>query len=108
VAAEASDDRSVEAERWAAHVRGTRTTLCHGLRERRFTLDEVFARRARSDVGVIHLLTVIEALPGMRRIDARRALVDLGLDARSELAGLTDADVESVVLCFGEVGAEGG
>jgi hypothetical protein len=91
-------DTREAALRWAAAARSTRHQVRSELAAGGTTLAAVLGR-ATSDplVGQVKLLWVLESLPGARKIDTRRRLTALGIDAGAPLAQL-DGDERAVVL----------
>jgi len=81
---------------WAAHVRAVRGAVSEAVAGGGATLSEVMGERGDPAVGAIHLLTVLEALPGARKVDTRRRLAELGLPERVAIAGLDDDAVTLV------------
>jgi hypothetical protein len=62
------------------------------------TLAETLARATTDPlVGQVKLLWALESLPGARKIDTRRRLAALGIDAAAPLAQL-DGDQHAVIL----------
>jgi hypothetical protein len=84
--------------RWAAAARSTRHLVRSELAAGDATLAQVLAR-ATSDplVGQVKLLWALESLPGARKIDTRRRLAALGIDAATPLAQLDRAQRDAVL-----------
>ncbi len=99
-------DRSARrAAEWAEYLRCCREQVTGGLLRAEWTLGEVFSRRHDHGVGEIHLLAVLEALPGVRMIDARRWLRERSLNPRTALCRLDDELSTRVLEGFGSAGA---
>ncbi len=93
---------------WAGHLRAVRSTVCESLQSSSETLEGVLARREDPAVGAVHLLTVLESLPGARKIDTRRSLAQAGLVERTSIGSLSAQDVDSVLRRFSaDVGGKG-
>jgi hypothetical protein len=90
---------------WAAHLRGVRSSLREDLGAGTTDLGAVLGRRGDPAVGAVHLLWVLESLPGARQVPTRRALAAMGIGERTPLAGLSDAEVAAVLERFGPRGA---
>lgn len=96
-----------EALVWAESLREVRSEVCASLGECRITLDDVLDRRTDPRVGAVHLLSVLEALPGARKVDTRRALAKVGLPERVPIASLGAAQVDLVRETFTTVPGAG-
>ncbi|MFN7149578.1 MAG: hypothetical protein ACK4V6_08850 [Microthrixaceae bacterium] len=84
--------------RWAASARSTRQQVRSELATGDTTLAEVLTRATTDPlVGQVKLLWALESLPGARKIDTRRRLAALGIDAAAPLSQL-DGDQHVVVL----------
>ena len=59
-------------------------------------------QRARTDelIGIVHVLPVVQALPGWGKVQSRRALDALGIGFRTPLA---EVDAARLVEAFSEV-----
>ena len=90
---------------WAAHLRGVRSSLREDLGAGTTDLGAVLGRRGDPAVGAVHLLWVLESLPGARKVPTRRALAAMGIGERTPLAGLSDAEVAAVLERFDPRGA---
>ena len=88
------EDRSTdEALRWAQSLREARAEVCSSISDGRVSLDRVLQRRSDPLLGPVHLLCVLEAVPGARKVDTRRALASLGLPERVPISSLSDDQV---------------
>lgn len=82
-------------------MRGMRSQTCSELSVGARSIGEVLALRDDARVGHIHLLCLLESLPGVRKIDVRRRLASLGLAPREAIGSLSDAEVASIEEHFG-------
>ncbi len=85
---------------WATHLREVRAFLSDALGSARVTLDEVLAERTDPGVACVHVLTVLESMPGARKIDTRRALAEAGIALRTPLGDMSDDEVAYVANRF--------
>lgn len=90
---------------WAAHLRQVRSSLREELGAGTTDLAAVMGRRGDPAVGAVHLLWVLESLPGARKVPTRRALATMGIGERTPLAALSDAEVGALLERFGPAGA---
>lgn len=95
-----------DALRWAESLREVRARTCSELGEGRTTLDDVLQRRHDPAIGCIHLLCLLEARPGARKVDTRRALAEEGLPERIGIDLLDASQVARVLDRF--AGGSGG
>jgi hypothetical protein len=91
---------AADALAWAAHLRAVRDAVTTALATGEASLEEVLARRHDPAVAPIHLLTVLEALPGARKVDTRRRLTALGLPGRHAVGDLAEADLAVLAGAF--------
>ena len=98
--AQSAVDRDAAVE-WAQTVRARRAQVLGDLGAGRTDLMSVLDH-ADADplVAAIKLLKVLEALPGARKTDTRRALADLGVDGQRRLGELSIAEVAAVRETF--------
>lgn len=94
-------DPRARALAWAGYLRSVRASVCEHLDAGSLSLAEVLDARSTPAVGEIALSSVLESLPGARRIDTRRALETLGVSGRTPLAGLTEEQLHAVSDHFG-------
>lgn len=87
--------------RWAQHLRLVRDTVLESLSDGSITLAEVLERRLDPAIGEIRLLSVLESLPGARKIDVRRKLTNLDLAGSGAISGVAVDDLQLVVDEFG-------
>jgi hypothetical protein len=84
---------------WAARARRTRHDVVESVRSGSADLATTMAAAATDDlVGRIHVVSVVEAVPGWGKVVARRALADLGI---AETTPLRDVDADALVERFG-------
>ncbi|MEZ5238084.1 MAG: hypothetical protein R2716_03755 [Microthrixaceae bacterium] len=103
-----ADPGAAAALSWVRAVLEARESACRALAEGESDLREVLDRRHRSDLGEVHLLMVLEALPGSSKVAARRALEDAGIPQRTRLRDLDAEQVGVLVETFPlEAGARG-
>jgi hypothetical protein len=77
---------------WAAEVREVRREVLAGLESGRLTLPELLERLPGEPlVGMIHVLSVVEALPGWGKVVCRRTLDELGIAHDSPVADVDPA-----------------
>lgn len=101
-------DSRVSALEWAELLRSVRASVCDQLAAGSVDLPEVLEARSDPAVGDIALLSVLESLPGARKIDTRRALSALGVPERVRLRDLGPEELEAVLAHFGgDLGAPG-
>ena len=101
--------RRGEALDWAAAARARRDRVRDELRDGTTSLGDVLAGRLDDpELGVVRLLWVLESVPGARKVDTRRRLVELGVDASSPLSMLDDALVTTLLGEFSETSAAPG
>ncbi len=88
---------------WAATVRRVRDEVLAQLEAGTTSLPAVL-ERARQDevVGMIHVLEVVQALPGWGKVVCRRTLDGLSIDHHTAIA---DVDVQALCGAFEEVPA---
>lgn len=92
---------AAEALRWARVLREVRSSVCEQLADRTVTIEDVMAARSDPRVGDVHLLLLLESLPGASKVSTRRRLADLGVAPRTRIADLDHGEVVSVLAEFG-------
>lgn len=86
---------------WVADVLAVRAALLDAVGEGRVDLAGLFDDAARDPLeGEVKLLSVLEALPGARKIDTRRALAALGVDGRTHIGALSSDQIRVIVESF--------
>jgi hypothetical protein len=91
---------------WAAASRARREEVVADVAAGRVELAAVLAERTDPLVGAIKLVVVVQAVPGVGKVAARRALARLHLDER-RVADLSDADVAALLVALRPGGAGG-
>ncbi len=74
----------------AAEVRRERSDIRVRLKQGSLTLDELFEQLDDDMVGKMKTLVVIESLPGVGKVKARRMMADIGIAESRRLRGLGD------------------
>ncbi len=88
---------------WAATVRRVRTEVLAEVAAGTTSLDGVLERAGRDEmVGMIHVLEVVQALPGWGKVVCRRTLDGLGIDHRT---AVSEVDGDALRRAFAEVQA---
>jgi hypothetical protein len=85
-----SDEARNAALKKAALVRRMRSEIRVRLKEGSMTLEELFAQLDDDMVGKMKALVVIESLPGVGKVKARRLMADIGIAESRRLRGLGD------------------
>ncbi len=85
-----------------------RSTICEQLACGSAGLAEVMDLRRDPRVGEVHLLTVLESLPGATKVATRRKLEELGIPERTRLSELADHEVSTVIGSFVGSGTSAG
>ena len=85
----------------AAEARRVRAELKERLKMGSVTLDEVLALADRDDVvGKTKVIAVLESLPGVGKVKARRLMEDIGIAESRRLRGLGDQQRASLLSTF--------
>jgi hypothetical protein len=85
----------------AAEARRVRAELKDRLKMGSVTLDEVLALADRDDVvGKTKVIAVLESLPGVGKVKARRLMEDIGIAESRRLRGLGDQQRASLLSTF--------
>lgn len=85
----------------AAVVRRERAELKERLKMGSLTLAELFARAEGDDViGKTKALTIIESLPGVGKIKARRAMAQIGIAETRRVRGLGELQRAALLAEF--------
>lgn len=74
----------------AAEARRVRSEIRAQLKEGSVTLPELFERLDDDMIGKMKVLVVIESLPGVGKVKARRLMSDIGIAESRRLRGLGD------------------
>lgn len=90
-----------DAHAWVAAALAAREELLSAIESGECDLAAAL-QRARSDelVGIVHVLPVVQALPGWGKVQSRRTLDALGIGFRTPLA---DVDADRLLDAFSEV-----
>ncbi len=83
-----SDEVRREALIKAAKVRRERSELRAQLKAREISLSDLLDRLADDTVGKMKVLAVLESLPGVGKVKARRAMERVGISESRRLRGL--------------------
>ncbi|MFN0088859.1 MAG: integration host factor, actinobacterial type [Acidimicrobiales bacterium] len=85
----------------AAEARKIRAELRERLKMGPLTLTELFAMAEKDEViGKMKVVTVLESLPGVGKVKARRAMEDIGISESRRLRGLGDQQRKSLLKNF--------
>lgn len=85
-----SDEARMAALAKAAEARRVRADIRARLKEGSVTLPDLFERLDDDMVGKMKVLVVIESLPGVGKVTARRMMSDIGIADSRRLRGLGD------------------
>ncbi len=87
----------------AAVVRRARAEMKERLKMGSITFTEVL-EQAKSDevVGKTKVLAVLESLPGVGKVKARRTMEEIGIAESRRIRGLGDQQREKLLALFGE------
>ncbi|MEQ8719282.1 MAG: integration host factor, actinobacterial type [Acidimicrobiales bacterium] len=98
-----SDEQRKEALAKAAAARRARSELKERLKMGSLTLAEVLDRVATDDVvGKTKVLAILESLPGVGKVKARRAMEEIGISETRRLRGLGDQQREKLLAEFAD------
>ena len=85
----------------AARVRRERSELKDKLKMGLVTLPELFAQAETDDVvGKMKVLSVIESLPGVGKVKARRTMEEIGISETRRLQGLGTQQKATLLATF--------
>ena len=86
----------------AAEARRARAELKEKLKMGSITLSELLARSGTDDhVGKMKVLAVIEALPGVGKVKARRTMDEIGIADTRRVRGLGEQQRKALLDAFG-------
>lgn len=85
----------------AAAVRRERAELRGQLKNGDISLSELLDRVGDDTVGKMKVLAVIESLPGVGKVKARRAMDDIGISENRRLRGLGSRQTSQLLDDFG-------
>jgi hypothetical protein len=87
--------------RKAAEARRARAELKERLKMGSLTLSELLDRAATDDhVGKMKVLAVLEALPGVGKVKARRTMEEIGIADTRRVRGLGDNQRNALLAAF--------
>lgn len=96
-----SDEQRQAALRKAAEVRKARADLKDRLKSGSVTLAQVFSRAENDEViGRTKALTIIESLPGVGKITAKRAMAAIGIAETRRVRGLGEQQRAALLQAF--------
>ena len=84
----------------AAEARRARAELKEKLKMGSLTLAELLAQSANDHVGKMKVLAVIEALPGVGKVKARRTMEEIGIADTRRVRGLGDQQRRALLDAF--------
>ena len=96
-----SDDVRRAALVKAAAVRRDRAELRGQLKAGDVSLGELLERVGDDTVGKMKVLTVLESLPGVGKVRARRAITEIGISETRRLRGLGNRQRTQLLHTFG-------
>jgi hypothetical protein len=85
-----SDEARTAALEKAAEVRRGRSEIRSRLKAGTITLEELFEQLDDDLIGKMKALVVIESLPGVGKVKARRLMTEIGIAESRRLRGLGD------------------
>jgi hypothetical protein len=96
-----SDEARMAALAKAGEVRRARAELKHQLKLGSITLPDLMARADIDDVvGKMKVLAVLESLPGVGKVKARRTMDDIGIADSRRMRGLGDQQRSALFEAF--------
>jgi hypothetical protein len=96
-----TDEQRQAALRKAADVRRARAELKERIKSGAVTLHEVFVRAEKDEViGKTKALTILESLPGVGKITARRAMAEIGIAESRRVRGLGEQQRAALLATF--------
>lgn len=84
----------------AAEARRRRAVLKEKLKMGSLTLPELLDQRGDDIVGKMKVLAVLESLPGVGKVKARRTLDEIGISETRRVRGLGDQQRRALVEAF--------
>jgi signal recognition particle GTPase len=97
-----SDEQRQAALAKAAEVRRARAELKEKLKMGSITLREVLAQAEHDEtIGRMKVLAVLESLPGVGKVKARRTMEHIGINESRRVRGLGDKQREALIEAFG-------
>jgi hypothetical protein len=96
-----TDEQRQAALKKAAVARRVRADLKEKLKMGSISLSELFALADKDEiVGKMKTVAVLESLPGVGKVKARRTMDDIGISASRRLRGLGDVQRASLLQTF--------
>jgi hypothetical protein len=96
-----SDEQRQAALKKAAEARRVRADLKEKLKMGSLNLKELFALAEQDEiVGKMKVVAVLESLPGVGKVKARRTMEDIGISESRRLRGLGDQQRASLLKTF--------
>ena len=84
-----AEDGRAAAIAWAAHLRQVRASMLSALGSGELSLEGCFELHEDPAVAAIHVGRLLEAVPGVRKVDARRALDAAGITGDVSLGAVS-------------------
>jgi hypothetical protein len=84
----------------AAEARRARAELKEKLKMGSLTLSELLAQDSNDTVGKMKVLAVLESLPGVGKVRARRAMEEIGIADSRRVRGLGEQQRKSLLEAF--------
>jgi hypothetical protein len=84
----------------AAAARRARAELKERLKMGSLTLSELLAQSANDHIGKMKVLAVIEALPGVGKVKARRTMEEIGIADTRRVRGLGEQQRKALLDAF--------
>ncbi|MEX2202949.1 MAG: integration host factor, actinobacterial type [Actinomycetota bacterium] len=95
-----TDEQRKQALEKAAEARRKRAELKGQLKSGKVTLTDVLSRQGDDTVGKMRVSTVLESLPGVGKVRARKIMEKLDISASRRVRGLGAKQRESVLAEF--------
>jgi hypothetical protein len=96
-----SDEQRRAALEKAAEARRVRAERKEKLKMGSLTLSELFREADRDEiVGKMKVLAVLESLPGVGKVKARRLMTDIGISESRRIRGLGDQQRAALLATF--------
>jgi signal recognition particle GTPase len=96
-----SDEQRRAALAKAAEARRVRAELKEKLKMGSVNLDELFAQAEQDEiVGKMKVVAVLESLPGVGKVKARRTMEEIGISETRRVRGLGDQQRASLLKSF--------
>jgi hypothetical protein len=95
-----ADQRAAALEK-AAEARRVRAELKERLKMGSVSLDEVFTQADSDDVvGKLKVLSLLESLPGVGKVKARRTMDEIGISDTRRVRGLGEQQRKALLAAF--------